>query len=73
MKLRSVIATIECSECGGAFTINLEPAWDLEEGKCVYDLVIEAIRGSMFVSMDKEKALCKVCTIIADGKEKKDG
>ena len=79
MSIRYIHVHANCDECGLPFRVELELAYTTPHGWTVYDLAVDAIRGSLEYhdsvilgsgssSVQGDKHLCHMCTYKADRK-----
>lgn len=84
MPLIGVRAEFHCDDCGSPFSVDMEPSYVPEPGWSVYDIAVDAVRGSIrytgpfhdglrgVSSVQGDRCLCGRCTDIHD-KEPTDG
>lgn len=66
MSVVNITATIECDECGTQFTVALDESYVPPPGWAVFDIAVDAIRGTLWESVENERHLCRTCTHKAD-------
>lgn len=67
MAIRKVEAEVECDGCGGPFTVDLDPADTLDDGRVsILDYIEDIVNGLPWCSIQGEHWLCRRCTAKVD-------
>lgn len=66
MSLLSIVAKFSCDECGSQFNASVDESYEPPPGWAMFDVAVDAIRSSLWESVDNDKHLCRVCTEKAD-------
>jgi hypothetical protein len=73
MSLEAITAKFECDECGKPFEASIDESYQPPPGWSMFDVAEDAIRGTVWETVNNGKHLCRACTAKDDASSEDSG